>query len=229
MEFDDDHELLARLRAADPAADLEPAPAKGVARLLEDIMEHPTTDTGATAATTPDSAAPADRAGDLASAAGPGRRRVVPWLVAAAAVAILATVGFTLNRGGDSPSAPPAAAGQAEATSTSISAPAAAAGKCLMPTAETLGSAELAVDGTVTDLAGDEVTLAVHHWYAGTATDELVVTSPPASLQALIGAPDLVVGQRYLLAANNGQLMVCGFSGPFDTDRSSLYTAAFGG
>ena len=205
-----DDELLARMRAVDPAADLEPAPPERVAQLLEDVMDHPT-----------------DTIEHPAAAAGvPGRRRALTWVAAAAAVAVIGGVAFAMLPRED-PGAPPSAT--PEVTATSVSAPGAVAGKCMVPSPEVLGTAEIAVDATVTTVVDGEVTLAVQRWYAGPGTDELVVTSPPEALQALIGAPDLREGQRYLLAANGGQLMVCGFSGPADTDRSSLYTAAFGG
>lgn len=205
-----DDELRARLRSADPAADLEPTPPERVARLLEDVMDHPT-----------------DTIETIETPAGPTRHRVLTGLAAAAVVAVLAGVGFALLPGNDDPPEPPSAA--PDASSTTVSAPAATAGKCMVPSPEVLGAAEIAVDATVTSVVDGEVTLTVQHWYAGPETDQLVVTAPPESLQALIGAPDLEAGQRYLLAANDGQLMVCGFSGPADPERSSLYTTAFGG
>ena len=52
----DDLELLARLRAGDPAASLPPADPHRVARLLEDIMRE-TTDTPETTAPRPNPAA----------------------------------------------------------------------------------------------------------------------------------------------------------------------------
>lgn len=255
---DPDDVLLARLRAADPAADLPPAAPERVRRLLEDVMKNPVDQVS-----TPDSATAAPKAADPSAAAstagprvgskgspkdgpepgsagdgpsaapsGPARSRwsrALPWLAGAAAAAMVAIAGFSLMaQRVEAPSQPPSVAAP-EPSSTTVAAPAAAPGRCVPPSAEVLAGAELAVDATVTEVVGDQVTLMVNQWFAGTPTDELVVTAAPASLQELIGAPDLQQGQRYLLAANGGQLMVCGFSGPFDSERSTLYTTAFGG
>lgn len=247
---DPDDVLLARLRAADPAADLPPAAPERVRRLLEDVMKNPVDQVS-----TPDSATAASGAGSKDSAkdgstrgpearpagdgpsiapSGPARTRwsrALPWLAGAAAAAMVAIAGFSLMaQRVEAPSQQPSvAAPEATTTTTTVAAPAAAPGRCVPPNAELLADAELAVDATVTEVAGDQVTLTVNQSFAGTPTDELVVTAVPASLQELIGAPDLQQGQRYLLAANGGQLMVCGFSGPFDSERSTLYTTAFGG
>lgn len=217
---DPDDALLARLRAADPAADLPPAEPERARRLLEDVRKQPR-DPGE-----PPSSAPSP------APSGPTRSRwsrALPWLAGAAAAAMVAIAGFSLMaQRVEAPSSPPSVAAP-EPSSTTVAAPAAAPGRCLPPSAEVLAGAELAVDATVTEVAGDQVTLTVNQWFAGTPTDEVVVTAAPASLQELIGAPDLQQGQRYLLAANGGQLMVCGFSGSFDSERSTLYATAFGG
>jgi hypothetical protein len=214
MELED-RDLLARMRAADPAADLEPVSPERVTQLLEDVMEHPTqTDETPQTAHRPETAR--------------ARRAWLPWLGGAAAAAVLAVAGFAvMGPGGDAPGTPPAAA--PVVTWTTVGAPAATDARCMVPSAETLRTAELAVDATVTGVDGSQVTLTVDRWYAGTPTDELVVTSPPEALRQLIEAPELEVGQRYLLAANGGQLVVCGFSGPYDADRAALYAEAFGG
>jgi len=98
MTFDEDRELRARLRAADPAADLEPATPERMARLLEDTMDqntHPSTrDEQATT-----------------------RRSPLTWVAAAAAVAVLVGGGFWFTRGGDAPSPPVAASWPRDARS----------------------------------------------------------------------------------------------------------------
>lgn len=156
-----------------------------------------------------------------------GSRRPFPWLVAAVAVLVVAVGGFALTRDHEAAEAPPVV--EPAVSSTTVSAPDAASTRCAMPTPELLSGVDVAVDATVRAVEDGRVRLAVQKWYAGTPTEELVVTAPPDALQELIGAPDLRIGQRYLLAAKDGELMVCGFSGPIDPDRSTLYTTAFGG
>lgn len=217
---DPDDVLLARLRAADPAADLPPWQPERIRRLLEDARKQPR-----------DPVEPPESAPSPAPS-GPARTRwsrALPWLAGAAAAAMVAIAGFSLMAQRVETPSEPSSVAAPEPSSTTVAAPAAVPGRCLPPGAEVLAGAELAVDATVTEVAGDQVTLTVHQWFAGSPTDELVVTAVPASLQELIGAPDLQQGQRYLLAANGGQLMVCGFSGPFDSERSTLYSTAFGG
>jgi hypothetical protein len=65
-------------------------------------------------------------------------------------------------------------------------------------------------------------------WYAGNPTNVVRLEVPSDDYQRLLGAPDLREGQRYLVAANDGRLMVCGFSGPYVEERAALYTQAFG-
>jgi hypothetical protein len=205
MTFDEDHELLARMRAGDPAATLPPAGPERVARLLEGTMEH-VTETETTATRT--------------------RRAPVAWLAAAAAVAVLGGVGFAATRGSDPATTPVATP---EPSVLTLSAPAPVDTRCMVPTPETLANAETAFDGTVTAVDGDQVTLRADAWYAGGPADEVVVTAPQESMQALVGAVALQPGQRYLLAASRGELLACGFSGAYDADRADLYAAAFGG
>ena len=43
----------------------------------------------------------------------------------------------------------------------------------------------------------------------------------------LIQSIELEKGVRYLLAAEDGQLIVCGFSGGYDAELAALYDNAF--
>jgi len=207
---DEQHDpLRARLLAADPAASLPTADPDGVARLLEDVMSTElTTESRET---------------------GTHDRSPLTWLVAAAAVVIIAGIGvFALLGHDDDRAAPPTAADSQ--TVTELGAPAAAAysAKCLVPTAETLAQQQVAFDGTVTAIADGVVTLRVSHWYAGGETDLARVQAPPEELQQLIGAAHFEQDGRYLVSASNGQVTVCGFSAPWSADLAALYQQAFG-
>lgn len=210
-------DLTRRLRAADPAAGLPPAAPERVARLLEDTMDERISRNQAT----------------------PTRRSPVPWLAAAAAVALVAVLAFwTLGDGEPSPTAnAPTSAPSAptptptEDTTTTLSAPRSGeAGRCLPPSAEYLAEATTAFDGEVVGLEDGLATIVVDEWYAGDPTDRVVVRAPSENMQALIAAVDFEEGGRYLVAANeSGFVMVCGFSAPYDDGLAAMYAEAFGG
>ena len=203
-------ELRARLRSADPAASLPPADPAGVARLLEDVMSTElTTENRET---------------------GTRDRGPLTWLVAAAAVLIIAGAGlFGILNHDDDPAAPPTAAD--DKTVTELTAPSAAAyaAKCMVPNADLIGQQTVAFAGTVTVVVDGMVTLAVGHWYTGDPTDLVRVQAPPADLQQLIGAVSFEPGERYLVSATDGRVTVCGMSAPWSADLAALYDQAFPG
>ena len=213
---DEHDELRARLRAADPASSLARSDPDRVARLLEDTMSHPQT---------PES-----------SADGTRHRSPLTWLVAAAAVVIIAGVGVfaVMNQTQDSGSpaaGPEPTASTSAASTTELRAPGAGAtsGRCLPPSADALSGAEVAFDGTVEEIEGDLVTLRTTRWYAGSSTDVVTVRGPSEDLQALLAAVDFQDGGRYLVAAAaDGRVMVCGFSAEYSPRLERLYDQAFG-
>jgi hypothetical protein len=209
-----DDDLRARLRASDPAASLGPADPDGVARLLEDIMSRDT-----------ETLVPEPRTGARG-------RNPLTWLVAAAAALVIAGVGiFALTHGpGGEDDAPPAAGGddQDQVVITRLRAPAVAGGRCMVPTAEVLSGQEVAFAGTVDEITDGTVTLTPTTFYAGDEADRVEVAAAAPEMTALVGAVDFQVGGSYLVAANEGQVTVCGFSGPATPQLQSLYDDAFG-
>lgn len=214
---DNGDELFARLRDADPAAALPPAPPERVARLLEetmsqDLLTHESRQDGTQ-----------------------GRSRLT-WLVAAAAVAVIAGAGtFAMVAGDDAAPGPgeqPPVAG--EATVTELHAPAAGVyeRRCMQPTASILQGKAVAFDGIVTDIdsdsRGDVVTLEPTQWYAGDPTDLVTVTAPSTDMELLLTTVEFQDGQRYLVAADqSGDVMVCGFSAPWSRQLEQVYAEAF--
>ena len=206
---DDQHEqdpLRSRLQASDPASSLPPADPEWAARLLEDVMSTElTTESRET---------------------GTHGRGPLTWLVAAAAVLVIAGIGVFAVVGHDDPATPPAATDQT-VTELTAPGPAAYAGRCMVPNAEVLSRQTIAFDGTVTTLADDLVTLDVDHWYAGDPTDLVRVQAPEAVLRDLVGAVRFRDGGRYLVSATDGQVTVCGFSAPYSADLAAVYDQAF--
>ncbi|WP_309649619.1 hypothetical protein [Nocardioides sp.] len=217
-----DDELQQRLQAHDPAASLPPADPAWVARLLEDTMS-------ADQSTHTDTDLPVET-----RESGTRHRSPLTWLVAAAAAVLIGGVGVfgLLNNDRESSQVPSAglSAPVSEApTVTVLAAGAPTQGRCMVPSAEVLANAQVAFAGTVDAVSADVVSLTPDRFYAGEVTDQVEVRSEPAMMQALVGAVDFQPGQRYLVAASDGQVMVCGFSGAFAPALESLYVAAFPG
>ena len=213
--FDADDELRARLHASDPAASLPPADPTRVARLLEDVMS--------TELTTSQNSGGSRETGTR-------NRGPLTWLVAAAAVLIIAGVGlFGFLGHDDDPAAPPTAAD--DKTVTELSAPPTAAynAKCMVPNAEIVSNQTVAFDGTVTTLADGVVTLTPSHWYAGDETDLVRVQAPSEDMQQLVSAVKFEDGGRYLVSATDGQVTVCGFSAEYSDSLAAIYAEAFPG
>lgn len=149
----------------------------------------------------------------------PVRRR---WTIALIGVAVLAAVALWAARTGPEEPAP-----DASPTVTTLHAPEASAARCMVPTAERLGQAEVAFRGTVTELSGDTVTLEPTRWYAGEETDQVQVSAPAAELSRLLESVTFTQGGDYLVAATDGAVLICGYSGRAADPLAALYDEAF--
>ena len=202
-----DDELMARLHAADPAASLPPADPGRTARLLEDTMSH-------------DLDSPVDQDTPVR------RRSPLAWLVAAAAVLVIAGVGvFAVVGGDDNPTVPTAKEPAPSVLALSARPPSSA--KCMVVSPEVLANQQVAFDGTVASITDGLVTLDVTSWYRGGDADQVTVQAPPENLEALVSAADFQVGQRYLVSATDGFVSVCGFSAAYSDDLAAMYAQAF--
>ncbi len=205
--MNDDDLLRARLCDADPAASLPPADPDRVSRLLEDAM-GPDTPTES-------------------RASGTRGRSPLTWLVAAAAVVLIAlAAAFVLTGRGETPTAPPSAAPAPHTLQLALPGEE-AAGRCMVPTPAALGRADVAFDGEVASMDDGRVVLRPTLFYAGGPADQVEVDQASESMQALVLGVRFEEGQRYLVAASGGDVMVCGFSGAYDEQLARLYEEAF--
>ncbi|WP_436529367.1 hypothetical protein [Actinoplanes sp. HUAS TT8] len=207
-----DDDLRTELRRADPAASLPPLPPARVDHLLEQTMATPYAEAPVKSVT-------------------PARWRR-PALLAAAALVLIVGAGFgwlALRPSDPAPTTAGAPSAPAGAPSVTRLTGAGIAAKCVEPTAPVLASrADLAVAATVRDIAGDTVTLQVTHVYKGTATDLIEVPQAPGASEGLMGSGSFESGKSYLVAASQGGIITCGYSGEADVPGlQALYDAAF--
>jgi hypothetical protein len=101
---------------------------------------------------------------------------------------------------------------------------------CIEVTPETMRDSgiELAFEGTVTAVEGDQATLTVDEWYLGGDADQVTVTGPEGSV-ALLGSVTLEEGSAYLISASDGVVRSCGQSGPVSAELETIFAEAFGG
>ncbi|WP_217556481.1 hypothetical protein [Streptomyces sp. GbtcB6] len=203
-----DDELLARLKAADPALAAR-APLPDVDRLVEAVSHTGTTlrpERDATGVP----ALPAKTA---------TRRRRHPLALAAAVGALLLgggiTGGLMANHGsGTSPSA-----GPLRLTVTSGSAGA----KCAAPVPDRFRQYPLLFEGTVTSVSGSSASFRVDHWLQGGAG------AGTARLTSDTHVPERLafsVGEHYIVAADaDGTVPACGANGVTDATADKFRQA----
>ncbi|GAB7002898.1 hypothetical protein JCM18899A_03690 [Nocardioides sp. AN3] len=210
-----DAELLARLRAADPASELPPADPAEVDRVLQRVIDVDLRETGTR------------------------KRNRLTWLVAAAAAIVIAAGGSALwlsqsdrpRSGGvlvTGPSPTSATHGPGAVSELTVSP---AAGRCVVPTSEALAATPIAFKGTVLGVADGIATIRPTTVYAGQVADQVTVSGAvaPETEGGREGDPAFVAGQDYLVAADGRSMVLgCGMSGPASPELTRLYAQAFG-
>ena len=204
-DFDADDETRRLLSAADPARSLSPADPSEVSALLEETMSQPENEPRKS----------------------PARSRLL-LIAGAAAAAVVATVVAIGVTGNDDDAGNDGAPIALPTTSTTElrSGPAIAA-KCAVPTVEDAKSQTVAFEGVVTEIADGKVTLLPTLFYTGEETSRVTIDAPD---QQMSEAPaEFVVGQSYIVGANDGRIAICGLTGPADdATLRGLYEKAFG-
>lgn len=203
-DHEPDPELLERLHAADPASSLPIAAPEQVARLLEAAMSETTT------------RAPESRE------TGTHDRSPLTWLVAAAAVVLIAAAGIFGLAHRDHGSTPTAQGSVTQLTYTPSE------GRCVLPSVGVLRLQSVAFRGTLRSLDDGTATFDVTQWYAGGPTRLAKVSAAPTPLAGLVQDAHLRVGGDYLVAASDGVVTGCGVTAPATTSRQRLYDRAFG-
>jgi hypothetical protein len=99
---------------------------------------------------------------------------------------------------------------------------------CLQYDVEVLADMPVAFEGTVTAVDGSAVTLAVDRWFNGTGVDVVDLIGEHQD-PALIAGFEFEPGVQYLVAATDGRVNYCGYSGIATPELRAGYEAAFAG
>lgn len=95
----------------------------------------------------------------------------------------------------------------------------------------TLANREYAFDGTVTAISGDRVTFSVTSAFRGVSGSSITLDANGLAGTAVTsaGGPNLVVGERYLVAGDATFVWACGFTQAWDAGTAADWAAALGG
>ena len=159
------------------------------------------------------------------------RRSLVPG-AAAAAIAILLAVVVATSSDGDRPET----AADPPPAETATDPPPAERGPISLGSAscvelyslETLGHRELAFDGVVDSVDGDQVTFRINEWYRG-GPGETVTLSGASTMSGLTSAGstvELQPGRRLLVAGDGAFAWSCGFTQPYDPAVAETWRAS---
>ncbi|MDV9172834.1 hypothetical protein R6V09_22305 [Streptomyces sp. W16] len=198
-----DDELLARLKAADPAL-TSSAPPPDIDRLVEATLST----------VTPTPTAPAN-----AGVPAVRSRRHLLGLAASVGLLVLGggigvgvmahDGGGTANTGGGGTVNKGVSSGSSAAAGTLRLTAAGGSAKCVEPTPDTLRKYPTLFVGTVTSIKGTVVTFRVDYWLKGGSAGTVVLDSDTSRPESLTFSD----GDRYIVAAEDGVVPVCGANG----------------
>jgi hypothetical protein len=98
---------------------------------------------------------------------------------------------------------------------------------CIRYDTSLLPTFEIVFDGTVTAVAGDQVTFDVNTGWKG-VDGSVTLTSPASGGVSLLGpVPDFKVGGRYLVTAAGSNINSCGYTLDYDAATAAEWAAAF--
>lgn len=153
------------------------------------------------------------------------RPRTLPWSLRAlglggAVVAGTLAVALFLGQGGGGPGVVP---GSAIGTGSAA---------CIEPYSPVaISHRTFAFEGTVVAIDGERVTFDVGSAWRGVEGSTVTLEAPGMTGTAITsaGGPNLVVGQRYLVAGDDRFVWGCGYTQPYDPAIAADWAAALGG
>jgi hypothetical protein len=210
-----DEGVTEALRAANPVPSASPTDATQRAALLKEIL-----------------AMPSETTSQPSTEANTHRRRFAYAATVAAAAAALVVAIAIVNRGDtDSPAAAPPTAPVADSTPTTgpVLSPGVGLGSCVESyDLATLAHREVAFDGTVSAVEGNQVTFNVNEWFKGGSGASVTLDGNGMTGAAITsaGGPTLTVGQRFLVAGDGGFVWSCGFTQSYDGATAGQWRTA---
>ena len=95
---------------------------------------------------------------------------------------------------------------------------------------ETLARRSTAFDGTVAAISADSVTFTINRSFRGPHGPTITLAAPGMTGAVVTsgGGPSFEVGQRYLVAGEDGFAWACGFSQPYDASVAAEWARTFG-
>jgi hypothetical protein len=158
--------------------------------------------------------------------AAPRWRRVGLVAGAAASVAAIAVVAAVATGGDSAPKPAPK-----PRTTLALNAPGGGPTmtSCIRFSVDILRDMPVAFAGTVTAVTPQSVTLDVDRWYKGGSADQVTVATPDATTSVALDGIELTQGGRYLIAATDGTINTCGYSGAASAELESAFGEAFPG
>jgi hypothetical protein len=144
-------------------------------------------------------------------------------LIGAAASVVAVVIAAVVIAGGDSSTKPK--------STLALQAPGGGVtSSCIVFDVAVLRQAPVAFAGTATDVGADTVTLDVDHWYKGGSAEQVTISNPTGATAGAVALDgiEFAEGERYLITATEGNVNLCGFSGPASAELEQAFTEAFG-
>ena len=157
------------------------------------------------------------------------RPRLVLLAAAAAALVVFAAGVVAIGGRDDSSDDVATAMTTPDTVSEGVSPGGSSTGSCVeIYDLQTLVNREVAFDGTVDSVDGDEITFTVNRWYRGGANPK--VTLSGASVLGGVSSAESTVsvepGTRLLVAGDGGFVWSCGFTQPYDAAVAGQWDAS---
>ena len=97
-----------------------------------------------------------------------------------------------------------------------------------------LANRDIAFDGTLAAIDGEDVTFDVNTWFVGGSDDRVTLTATTGMIGSEVvsisgDGATLEIGSRYLVSGSGGYVLACGFTMTYDTSIAAEWAEVFSG